>query len=102
MRAGGAACTAATAANVASALITSEKELCMLSLHRDDAVAHRECVIEKPARRAWIDDVLLAQHARRERAGVVAGAHRQRRLDHDRAAVEFGGDEVHGAAVQLH
>ena len=46
-----------------------------------------------------IDPVLLLQHARRQRLGVVARQDRHPRLGDDRSGVEFGGYEVNRASM---
>ena len=46
--------------------------------------------------------MLLRQHARRQRRRVVARQHRHRRLRQDRPRIHRLGDQMHGAAMQLH
>src|SRR6185503_20346145 len=97
MRSGGTGCARAAAAK--KRLVSGQYDLRIVPLDVDHAVSQSEPAIEEPAHGARIDDVLLFQHARSERRGVVAGAHRHRRLRHDRPVVELRGDEMHGAAV---
>src|SRR6266404_4881424 len=72
-------------------LIRSKNKLRITSFNSHHPVLDDELVVQEPAGGARVDHMLLPQHAGGERG-----------LDNDRAAVELGSDDVHGAAVQLH
>src|SRR5438105_11612613 len=93
---GGSACAAA------ARLIASHDQLRIIAFNSHQCALDDKPVIEEPARRARVDDMLLAQHARRELIGPLLRAHRDGRLDDDRPAVELGRHEMHRAAVHLH
>src|SRR6202008_2003107 len=85
-RAGGTVC--AKAGSASAKLISSQNELRIVAFDVDHAVAEGQLAVQEPAHGARIDHVLLPEHAGGESIRVVAGAHRHRRLHHDRAVVE--------------
>src|ERR1051326_3935960 len=91
-----------SAAATPATLIRAHNQLRIFSLNSHHAVLDDELVVQEPACRARIDHMLLPEYARCELVGAFAGAHADRGLDHDRPAVELGGDEMHREAVELH
>src|SRR5262245_10706577 len=98
-RAGRSTCAAAAPL---SARLASHHQLRIVSFHMHDTIAERQAPVEEPAHRARIDHVLLLEDARGEARRIVAVEHRHGGLDHDRAVIELGGDEMNRAAVHLY
>src|SRR5262245_51248804 len=86
----------------AIALIRGQHHLLIVSFNAHHAVLDDETVLQEPARRAGVDDVLLAQDARSQARRGIASAHRNGGLDHDRPLIDLGAHEMNRAAVQLH
>src|SRR5882762_10413307 len=69
------------------------------ALHFDPAAGEGDASLTEPAHHQGIEAMFLAQDARREPVGTVAGQHRHGGLGDDRPAIDVGLDEMHGAAA---
>src|SRR5437868_15534882 len=91
-RRGGGAASALDAASAAAVrLVLNKHALRIISLNADLVPVDDQLVLQEPAHRTRVDDVLLAQHTRGERFWRIARLYRHLRLDHDRAVIQLRG-----------